>query len=86
MVVAKIIGEMLTWARTCAGLKIESLAEGSISVEMLTAWEDGTDKPSQTQAIAIAEKLGISYAMLFMPEVPPSDNPNTLDLRVSTFC
>jgi Zn-dependent peptidase ImmA (M78 family) len=81
MVVAHINRKMLTWARNRAGLQVESLAKGSVTVEKLAAWEKGLEKPSQTQAIALAEKLGVSYAMLFMPEVPPPDNPNIPDLR-----
>jgi hypothetical protein len=34
--------------------------------------------------MAIAQKLGISYAMLFMPTVPPPDNPPIPDLRTLT--
>jgi Zn-dependent peptidase ImmA (M78 family) len=81
MIVAHINGKMLTWARARAGFEISRLAKGKITVEKLTAWEAGKAFPSQSQAIALAEKLGISYAMLFMPIVPPPDIPDIPDLR-----
>jgi Zn-dependent peptidase ImmA (M78 family) len=81
MVVAHINGKMLAWARNRAGFEIERLAKGSITVEKLKAWESGNDFPTEKQAIDIAQKLGISYAMLFMPIVPPPDNPPIPDLR-----
>jgi Zn-dependent peptidase ImmA (M78 family) len=84
MNVAHINGKMLTWARIRAGFDIGRLAKGKISVEKLTAWEAGHDFPSETQAIALAEKLGISYPMLFMPTVPPPDIPVIPDLRTVT--
>jgi Zn-dependent peptidase ImmA (M78 family) len=82
MVVAHINGKMLTWARERAAFEIERLAKGSTTVEKLKAWEAGKDYPTQAQAITLAEKLGISYAMLFMPGVPPPDNPPIPDLRM----
>ena len=81
MIVAHINGKMLTWARTRAGLEIGRLAKDKTTVEKLRAWESGEEFPSQSQAIALAEKLGISYAMLFMPTVPPPDIPEIPDLR-----
>src|ERR1035437_7828835 len=84
MNVAHINGKMLTWARNRAGFDIGRLAKGKITIEKLTAWEAGQDSPSETQAIALAEKLGISYPMLFMPTVPPPDIPVIPDLRTVT--
>jgi Zn-dependent peptidase ImmA (M78 family) len=82
MIVAHINGQMLTWARKRAGFDdISRLAKGNITAEKLTAWENGQDFPSQAQAIELAEKLGVSYAMLFMPTVPPPDTPTIPDLR-----
>lgn len=81
MIVARINGKMLRWARNRAGLEIERLAKGSITTEKLKAWEAGEAYPSEKQATEIAHRLGISYAMLFMPEVPPPDNPPIPDLR-----
>jgi Zn-dependent peptidase ImmA (M78 family) len=76
MVPAHINGKMLAWARTRAGFELERLAKGSITVKKLKAWEDGDECPSQNQAMKLAQRLGISYAMLFMPNVPaPSDAP-----------
>ena len=81
MVTAYINGKMLTWARERAGFERDRLAKGTISTKKIKAWEDGEEYPTQNQAIALAEKLGISYAMLFMPTVPPPDDPSIPDLR-----
>jgi Zn-dependent peptidase ImmA (M78 family) len=81
MIPAHINGKMLTWARERAGLETDRLAKGSITSAKVKAWEAGTDYPSQNQAEALAQKLGISYAMLFMRTVPPPDNPPIPDLR-----
>jgi Zn-dependent peptidase ImmA (M78 family) len=81
MNVAYINGKMLTWARDRAGFEIGRLAKGKITVEKLTAWENGEEFPSQAQAVELAEKLGISYAMLFMPKEPKPDIPSIPDLR-----
>ncbi|MGC1295974.1 MAG: ImmA/IrrE family metallo-endopeptidase [Alloacidobacterium sp.] len=81
MVVAHINGKMLTWARNRAGFEIERLAKGNITVEKLKAWESGDEFRTEKQAIDIAQELGISYAILFMPIVPPPDNPPIPDLR-----
>jgi Zn-dependent peptidase ImmA (M78 family) len=81
MVAAHINGKMLTWARQRAGFEFDRLAKGSVTAQKLKAWETGDEYPTQAQAMAIAQKLGISYAMLFMPTVPPPDNPPIPDLR-----
>ncbi len=83
MVIAHINGKMLAWARARAGFEIERLANSTVTAKKLKAWEDGDEgeHPTQSQAIALAQKLGISYAMLFMPEVPAPDDPPIPDLR-----
>ena len=81
MLTAYINGKMLTWARERAGFERDRLAKGSVSARKIKAWEDGQEYPTQNQAMELAEKLGISYAMLFMPTVPAPDNPSIPDLR-----
>ncbi len=81
MVTAYINGKMLTWARERAGLERDRLAKGTVSTKKIKAWEDGEEHPTQSQAMALAEKLGISYAMLFMPTVPAPENLPIPDLR-----
>ncbi len=84
MIPAHINGKMLTWARERAGLETDRLSKGSITSAKIKAWEAGTSYPSQNQAEALAQKLGISYAMLFMPTVPPPDDAPIPDLRTIT--
>jgi Zn-dependent peptidase ImmA (M78 family) len=81
MVTAYINGKMLEWARTRAGFELNRLAKGNITTKKLKAWEDGDEHPTQNQAVELAGKLGISYAMLFMPNVPAPDDPPIPDLR-----
>jgi len=81
MNVAYINGKILTWARQRAGFEIARLAKGKVTIEKLRAWESGDEHPSQAQAIELADRLGISYAMLFMPEVPETDTIPLPDLR-----
>jgi Zn-dependent peptidase ImmA (M78 family) len=81
MITAYINGKMLAWARERAGFERDRLAKGSVSTKKIKSWEDGEEHPTQNQAMALAEKLGISYAMLFMPTVPAPDDPPIPDLR-----
>ena len=81
MVTAHINGKMLIWARERASLEIDRLAKGTVTAHKIKAWEAGDGYPTQAQAMSLAQKLGISYAMLFMPTVPPPDNPPIPDLR-----
>ncbi len=81
MITAYINGKMLAWARERAGFERDRLAKGTVSTKKIKAWEDGEEYPTQNQAMALAEKLGISYAMLFMPNVPAPDDLPIPDLR-----
>jgi len=81
MVPAHINGKMLAWARNRARFELDRLAKGSVTVKKLKAWENGDEYPSQNQAIKLAQRLGISYAMLFMPNVPADSDPPIPDLR-----
>ena len=72
---------MLAWARTRAGFELERLAKDSVAVKKLKAWEDGDEYPSENQAMKLAQRLGISYAMLFMQNVPASSDAPIADLR-----
>jgi Zn-dependent peptidase ImmA (M78 family) len=81
MATAYINGKMIEWARNRAGFEIDRLVKGNVTTKKLKAWEDGDEHPTQNQAMALAEKLGISYAMLFMPNVPAPDDPSIPDLR-----
>lgn len=81
MALAYINGKILTWARKRVGYDIERLVGGKITVAKVIAWESGESYPSEGDAEALAEKLGISYAMLFMKAPPATALPTTPDLR-----
>jgi Zn-dependent peptidase ImmA (M78 family) len=81
MIIAHVNPKMLIWARKRAGLEISHIAKGTLKVERIEAWERGDEYPSQPQAIALAEKFGISYAMLFVPAELAPDELQIPDLR-----
>ncbi len=72
---------MISWALRRLGADLESLASPKVNAARLSAWERGDEFPSEGQAEALADRLGIAYAMLFMPEVPPDERPTLADLR-----
>jgi Zn-dependent peptidase ImmA (M78 family) len=81
MAVARINGGIITWALKRLGANLESLATPKVSPATIEAWVNGEQFPSEGQAEDLADRLGIAYAMLYMPEVPPDEPINTPDLR-----
>jgi transcriptional regulator with XRE-family HTH domain len=74
--------ELLIWARSKAGLDVETAAKkASVSHDSLGAWEKGEARPS----IAQLRRLGRAYkrpiAVFYLPE-PPRDFPPIRDFRV----
>jgi Zn-dependent peptidase ImmA (M78 family) len=78
---AYISGKVLAWARNSAGLDAGQLATREISADDILLWERGFGLPTEKQAKALAEKLGIPYAMLFMEDPPKGEPPKIPDLR-----
>lgn len=81
MAVARINGGIITWALKRLGANLESLATPKVSPATIEAWINGKQFPSEGQAEDLADRLGIAYAMLYMPEVPPDEPNKTPDLR-----
>src|ERR1017187_255160 len=81
MATARINGGIITWALKRAGATRESIATKTIPAARIAVWQGGEEFPSEGQAEALAVKLGIPYAMLFMPTVPPDEKPDLPDLR-----
>lgn len=81
MALARINGGVITWALKRSGATLDSLATAKVTTVRLAAWEKGEEFPSEGQAEALAIKLGIAYAMFFMPIVPPDEPLDLPDLR-----
>lgn len=82
MVEAFITPRILTWARE--RLHYDSLSEAAqklgVSVEKLTAWESGDERPSLRQAHDIAKKLRVPLGYLYL-SAPPDERLPLPDLR-----
>jgi Zn-dependent peptidase ImmA (M78 family) len=81
MAVAKINGQIISWALRRLGADIESIATPKLSVAKLRSWESGKASPSEGDATRLAESLGIAYPMLFMADVPHEELVKVPDLR-----
>lgn len=68
---------VLRWARDRAGLSLEAVATRlKKSVEMMAAWESGTDAPTYRQLEELAEHLyKRPVAIFFFPAPPDEDDP-----------
>jgi Zn-dependent peptidase ImmA (M78 family) len=81
MAIARINGGMITWARKRFGASVESIATKNITPPLIQSWEEGKSFPTETQAMSLADRLGIAYPMLFIPVVPPDEKIKIPDLR-----
>jgi Zn-dependent peptidase ImmA (M78 family) len=81
MAVARINGQIISWALRRSGASLESLATLKVNLERLKRWESGDESPSEGQAEELADRLGIAYPMLYMATVPPDEPIKTPDLR-----
>lgn len=59
--------ELITWARTRAGLSLDDAAE---TWRLIAQWEAGEGSPSYPQLEAMSEKFKIPVAVFFFPDVP----------------
>ncbi len=78
---AFVTPELITWARTRAGVSIDHLA-GMLKTDPRTvaAWEGGTQSPPFGKAETLAEKLHVPFGFLFLSN-PPIDEIPLPDLR-----
>lgn len=73
---AAVQPSVLIWARTTAGYDIDAAAEKlSLTVESLTAWEAGEDKPSIPQLRKLAGLYKRPLAVLYLSEPPLAFQP-----------
>lgn len=82
MAVANVNHEMLSWARTRAGLTVADMAK-SISTKdnKVSDWENGEKQPTFKQAMNFAKKAGVPFGYLFLSEPPVSIPLPIPDLR-----
>ncbi|MCH7578765.1 MAG: ImmA/IrrE family metallo-endopeptidase [Chloroflexi bacterium] len=78
---AYITGEVLRWARVRDGVSLAEAAKTvQVTPERVTAWEDEEERPTLKKAEALAHKLNIPFAYLFLPD-PPVETMPLPDLR-----
>src|ERR1700683_510300 len=81
MAIARINGEVISWALRRTGASLESLASEKISPKKLDLWVKGLEFPSEGDAETLASRLGIAYPMLFLENLPPDEPLKIPDLR-----
>lgn len=73
--------EMLKWARSRAGLKVEELAEAiKVDEGKVRAWESGSARPTFEQARKASVATRVPLGFLFFPR-PPEETDPLPDLR-----
>lgn len=73
---AAVQNSVLAWARKTAGYDVDAAAQKlSLTVEVLTAWEAGEDKPSIPQLRKLAGLYKRPLAVLYLPEPPMAFQP-----------
>lgn len=81
---AIISSNVLRWARLRTNFDIELVAKKTnVKVEKLEKWEEGSLKPTFTQAQKLANILHIPFGYLFLDE-PPIEKQELPDLRTIT--
>ncbi len=81
MATARINFKVIWWALRRSGATLESLATPKFSLDKIKAWADGSKFPSESDAEALAERLGIAYPMLYMEELPHEEPLEVPDRR-----
>jgi Zn-dependent peptidase ImmA (M78 family)/DNA-binding XRE family transcriptional regulator len=78
---ALITPEVLAWARDSYGLDLATAAKrAGVSMEKLTAWENGEEKPSLAKARQLAKIYKRPLAVFYLP-TPPKDFQTLRDFR-----
>lgn len=81
MTKALINPAMLRWARERASLSLDHFAAKlKVKTDKLRSWEEGTDRPSLSQAEKIAKKTHVPLGYLFL-STPPKEELPIPDLR-----
>ena len=81
---AYITGELLRWARLRDGVSLEDAAKTvQVTPERVMAWEDEKQRPTLKKAQALAHKLNIPFAYLFLSD-PPDEEVPLPDLRTAS--
>ena len=73
---AYITPTILKWARESARMTEEvAAAKVSVSIDKLTAWENGISQPTINQAQTLAKAYKRPFALFFLPEIPRDFQP-----------
>ncbi len=72
---APVTPEVMKWAIDESGMSVRELAERlKVEPSAVSAWANGSSKPSKGQLTKLAEKLKRPRAMFFLPEAPLSSS------------
>lgn len=78
---ALITPSVMRWARESAKLSVEEAASKiGRPIEDMTAWEEGTSRPTIPQARKTSEVYKRPFAVFYLPE-PPKDFDTLRDFR-----
>lgn len=68
---AIVTPEVLQWARSLDGNNIDEIAQKlKVNATKVSAWENGNEHPSLTQAKKLAKQYRVPFAFFYLPDIP----------------
>lgn len=68
---AIVTPEVLQWARSLDGINIDEIAQKlKVNAAKVSAWENGNEHPSLTQAKKLAKQYRVPFAFFYLPDIP----------------
>ena len=68
---AIVTPEVLQWARGLDKITIDEIAQKlNVNTDKISAWENGNEHPSLTQAKKLAKQYRVPFAFFYLPDVP----------------
>lgn len=68
---AIVTPEVLQWARDLDRITIDEIAQKlNVDAAKVSAWENGNEHPSLTQAKKLAKQYRVPFAFFYLPDVP----------------
>ena len=66
---AIVTPEVLQWARGLDGITIDEIAQKlNVNAAKVSAWENGNEHPSLTQAKKLAKQYRVPFAVFYLPD------------------
>ena len=73
---AIVTPEVLQWARDLDRITIDEIAQKlNVDAAKVSAWENGNEHPSLTQAKKLAKQYRVPFAFFYLPELPNLPSP-----------